>query len=63
MTSLESVALVFALILILEGIIPLFYPNTFKNALLSIADMDEKSLRMIGLTCIIFGLVLYYLAI
>ncbi|MFL2551937.1 MAG: DUF2065 domain-containing protein [Gammaproteobacteria bacterium] len=63
MTTLEIVAIVFAFILIIEGIIPLIYPNKFKNLLSSIIDMDDKSLRMIGLGCIIFGLTIYYLVL
>ncbi|MFL2552134.1 MAG: DUF2065 domain-containing protein [Gammaproteobacteria bacterium] len=39
------------------------YPNKFKNFLSSIIDMDDKSLRMIGLACIIFGLIIYYLVL
>tara|TARA_B100001057_G_scaffold207263_1_gene207961 strand:+ start:603 stop:770 length:168 start_codon:yes stop_codon:yes gene_type:complete len=55
--------LVVAFILIIEGIIPLFYPNRFKAILSSIIDMTDKSLRILGLACIITGLMVYYLVI
>ncbi|MEK9793074.1 MAG: DUF2065 domain-containing protein [Gammaproteobacteria bacterium] len=50
-----------AFILIIEGIIPLLYPSKFKETLSYILQLNDKTLRMFGLTCIISGLIIYYL--
>ncbi|MEK9906420.1 MAG: DUF2065 domain-containing protein [Gammaproteobacteria bacterium] len=61
MSSLEILSLVIAFILIIEGIIPLLYPSKFKETLSYILQLNDKTLRMFGLTCIISGLIIYYL--
>jgi hypothetical protein len=49
-----------ALILIIEGIMPFLSPTVFKRALLQMAAMPDRQLRVIGLLCMIFGLIFLY---
>ena len=47
-----------ALVLILEGIMPFLSPGGVRRALLMFAEMSEGSLRVMGLTLMVLGVVL-----
>ena len=46
----------FALVLVLEGILPFLAPAHWKQAIRQIAQADDATLRMIGLGCMVVGL-------
>lgn len=50
-----------ALLLILEGFLPFISPDSIKKMYKAMMETPESSLRMIGLTSIVAGLVLLYL--
>ena len=50
----------FALYLVLEGLVPFANPGGMKRALLRISELDERTLRRVGLVSMIAGLVLLY---
>jgi len=50
-----------ALLLIIEGLLPFISPESLKKMYQSILDTPESSLRTIGLTSIVAGLVLLYI--
>ena len=50
-----------ALILVIEGIIPFLNPTGWRKTLRTVSEMDDETLRMIGLTSMIFGVILLYL--
>jgi len=50
-----------ALVLVWEGLLPALNPNMFRQLMSSISGMDDKKLRVMGLTSMIFGAVLVYL--
>ncbi len=45
-----------ALVLVLEGILPFLAPAQWKQAIRQIAQADDATLRMIGLGCMVVGL-------
>lgn len=46
-----------ALVLVIEGILPFVSPNGMRNAMTQMAQMDDKTLRIMGLVSMIAGLV------
>jgi uncharacterized protein YjeT (DUF2065 family) len=51
-----------ALVLVLEGILPFLSPRGFKESMRMVADMQEKSLRMLGFAAMLIGLLILYFA-
>jgi len=48
----------FALMLILEGLLPFLAPQAWRNAFRRVTEMQDGQIRFIGLSSIIMGLVL-----
>jgi uncharacterized protein YjeT (DUF2065 family) len=51
----------FAIYLIIEGMIPFAGPGLFRQSVVRIAQMDDNSLRLTGLTVAAVGLILLYI--
>ena len=51
----------FALMLVIEGILPFLSPRTWRDVMLSAARMDDRGLRTLGLVSMALGLGLLYL--
>jgi len=49
-----------ALLLVFEGIMPFLNPTRMKKALLSVASMEDKVLRIFGLLSMLGGITLLY---
>lgn len=49
-----------ALVLILEGVFPFLSPDRFRNTLVNAARLDDATLRFIGISSMIGGLLLLY---
>ena len=50
-----------ALVLILEGLIPFFSPQGYKNMVQQMATMPVQTLRSVGLVLMILGVIFLYL--
>ncbi len=50
-----------ALVCVLEGIMPFLSPAGFRRAMLQASQLDDATLRIIGLGSMILGTVLLYL--
>ncbi len=50
----------FALVLIIEGLLPFASPQSLKKTFVLILQMDDRTLRTLGLVSIIIGLLLLY---
>lgn len=57
----EALGTALALVLVIEGIMPFLNPSGFRRTLRLIIDMDDKTLRLIGLLSMAFGVLLLYL--
>ncbi len=51
-----------ALVMVIEGLLPAITPKGYRKAMLSMAQMDSRSIRITGLVIMITGaLFLYFL--
>lgn len=50
-----------ALVLVLEGILPFLMPARWRETILRIASLNDRMLRLIGITTMTMGLVLLQL--
>jgi len=51
-----------ALMLVIEGIYPFINPDGMRRMLLMVVEMDDNTLRIGGLTSMIAGLIILYMA-
>ncbi|MBU2706195.1 DUF2065 domain-containing protein [Zooshikella marina] len=51
----------FCLMLVIEGIIPFLYPHRWRELVAMLAQIDDKTLRIIGLVSMLTGTALLYL--
>ncbi|EIJ41766.1 hypothetical protein BegalDRAFT_0858 [Beggiatoa alba B18LD] len=51
----------FALLIIFEGIMPFINPSRFRQTLQAMAELNDKTLRIVGFVSMLFGLLLLYL--
>ncbi len=57
----ESLLSAFCLMLVIEGIMPFLYPRRWRQLVATLANVDDKSLRIIGLVTMLVGLGFLYL--
>jgi hypothetical protein len=57
----EELLIAFALIFVIEGVIPFLNPTGWRRTLRMVSEMDDNTLRMIGFASMIFGVILLYL--
>ncbi len=50
-----------ALVLVIEGMLPFLSPRRMREAMLAIARMDDRTLRITGLLSMLAGVGLLYL--
>ncbi|HKI75046.1 MAG TPA: DUF2065 domain-containing protein [Pseudomonadales bacterium] len=49
------------LVLVIEGIIPFLYPRRWKEMVSMLAEVDDKTMRIVGLCSMLVGTGLLYL--
>jgi len=49
------------LVLVLEGIVPFLYPRRWRHMALAMAQVDDRTMRMVGLASMLTGTALLYL--
>jgi len=52
----------FALMLVLEGVLPFLVPGVWRETFRKLAEMSDGQIRFIGLTSMLAGLLLLYVA-
>lgn len=50
-----------ALVFIIEGAMPFISPNRWRNMLALVAQMEDRTIRNIGLGSMLFGVFLLYI--
>lgn len=50
----------FALMLVIEGILPFLNPDAMRKLLVLLAQFDDQRIRFAGLTSMVLGVVLLY---
>ncbi|HNJ77083.1 MAG: DUF2065 domain-containing protein [Rhodocyclaceae bacterium] len=54
----ENLLLAFALMLVLEGLLPFIAPNAWRETFRRLIAMSDGQIRFIGLTSMLVGLIL-----
>jgi len=50
-----------ALVFVIEGILPFLNPNGFRNTMRTVSELEDKTLRGLGLAAMLCGLLMLYL--
>jgi len=57
----RELGIALCLVLVLEGVLPFLYPRRWREALMQLAQLPERWLRLMGLTSMLLGTALLYL--
>ena len=57
----HELGVAFCLVLVIEGIIPFLYPRRWKEMVSMLADVDDKTMRIVGLSSMLADTALLYL--
>ncbi|MGA0935739.1 MAG: DUF2065 domain-containing protein [Pseudohongiellaceae bacterium] len=57
----REIGIAISLMLVIEGIMPFLYPGRWRQLVAMLADIDNATLRLIGLGSMVTGIVLLYL--
>ena len=57
----HDIAVTFCLVLVLEGILPFVSPRSWRKAIYTAAQMNDSSLRVMGLVSMLLGVGTLYL--
>jgi uncharacterized protein YjeT (DUF2065 family) len=58
----DNLLLALALVLVIEGVLPFLLPALWRDTFKKLTEMTDGQLRFIGLTSMIAGLLLLFLA-
>lgn len=56
----QELGIAFCLLLVLEGILPFLSPRRWREAVVSLARLGDRQLRLIGLGSMLLGTALLY---
>ena len=54
-------AVAFCLVLVLEGIVPFLYPRRWRETVMMLSEVDDRTMRLVGLMSMLLGTGLLYL--
>ncbi len=54
----QELAVAFSLVLIIEGILPFLSPDRWRMLAYRMADLESRSVRMVGLASMLVGLLM-----
>lgn len=57
----ETLGKAICLMLIIEGILPFLYPGRWRQLVFTLATINDKQLRTMGLVCMLIGVIALYL--
>ncbi|SEL34616.1 hypothetical protein SAMN05216387_10920 [Nitrosovibrio tenuis] len=57
----DTLAMAFALMLVLEGLLPFLMPGAWRDAFRKLTEISDSQIRFIGLTSMLAGLLILYL--
>lgn len=57
----QHLAVAFALVLVIEGVLPFLMPGRWRDTVRQVAELDDQVLRGIGLLSMLLGIGLLYL--
>ena len=57
----DSIWIALGLVLVIEGLMPALNPKAFKKTMSTVRELDEGSLRIMGLVSMTIGAIVVYL--
>ncbi len=57
----HQLAIAFCLMLVIEGILPFLYPRRWREMAQMLAQIDDRTMRLIGLASMLTGTTILYL--
>lgn len=57
----QEFGIALCLVLVIEGLLPFVSPRAWRGMVAAAAGMDDRSLRLAGLACMLTGTALLYL--
>jgi uncharacterized protein YjeT (DUF2065 family) len=57
----HDLGVAFCLVLVIEGIIPFLYPRRWREMVMMLAEVDDRTMRVVGLISMLLGTGLLYL--
>ena len=57
----EDLGRAFALVLVIEGLMPFAIPNRWRTMMLRVSTMDDREMRLVGLSSMIAGVLTLWL--
>ncbi len=56
----QEILTALGLVLVIEGMLPFLRPDSWREAVRKVAQMDDRTLRITGLVCMVCGVLLVY---
>ena len=56
----KEIATALCLVLVIEGILPFLYPKRWRDLAMSLATVDDRTMRIMGLTSMLIGTAALY---
>ncbi len=56
----RELGIALCLVLVIEGIVPFLYPRRWRDMALSLAQVDDRTMRLVGFASMVAGTVLLY---
>ena len=56
----KELGVALCLVLVIEGIVPFLYPRRWRVMALTLAQVDDRTMRLAGLTSMLLGTALLY---
>jgi len=57
----HDVGIALCLVLVIEGILPFLYPRRWREMVMMLSEIDDKTMRIVGLASMLLGTGLLYL--
>ena len=57
----QDIGIALCLVLVIEGIVPFLYPRRWRALAMSLAEIDDRTMRIAGLVSMVLGTLLLYL--
>jgi uncharacterized protein YjeT (DUF2065 family) len=58
---LHDVGIALCLVLVIEGIVPFLYPRRWREMVMMLSEIDDRTMRVAGLASMLLGTGLLYL--
>ena len=57
----HDIGVALCLVLVIEGIVPFLYPKRWREMVMMLSEIDDRTMRIAGLTSMLLGTGLLYL--